>query len=67
MMKVREFDFSTNRVVVTFDDGSVEVAQFRRYASGAVYLGGQYVGYAAIPADVQLLIREFFVDEYEHM
>ena len=67
MSKVREFNFFANRVVVTFDDGAVEVAQFRRYASGAVYLAGRPVGYAATPADVQLVIREFFVDEYEHM
>ncbi len=66
MSKVREFNFSANRVVVTFDDGEMEIAQFKRHPNGDVQIAAQRVGHAETPSEVQMVVRKFFVDEYEH-
>ena len=66
MSKVREFNFSADRVVVTFADGSMEIARFRRHAGGTVEIAGRHIGHAATASDTQLVVRQFFVDAYEH-
>ena len=66
MSKVREFNFSADSVVVTFADGTMEIAQFRRRPNGAVEIAGHRVGHAETEAEIQLMIRKFFVDEYAH-
>lgn len=66
MRKVREFSFIGDKVVVVFDDGTTEISRFMRKPSGAVEIAGQQIGHAETSADTQLVVRRFFVDDYQH-